>query len=418
MTEAPTYQKGRKHAFIKAGDRLGAHLERLGIERSWTDLFEERLLQEAMSSAGLDDFGSDIFHEPLRMLLGAARTEGRLTWTGRKFARLAVKNGLVVRLRTQEAVRRNADILEQPVRRPLIVTGPPRTGTTLMNHLLALDPAARPLLIWESLDPTPWRFRRYAGGDPRRALSALKVRLTKTCFPGLAVAHDFSPRIPDECQYLFWPTFVWPPAMVLPSYRAWLMRQPPAVYDKVYGEYRRALQMLHWQRPARGHWVLKSPLHSWALPSLMKVVPEASVIQMHRNLIEVLPSLCSLGAILASVYTDSVEPRKVGPLAMDLARDAVGRILDFRTQVEESRLCEVAYTRFIADPVGTVRGIYDAFGYDFTPEFEVRMRRFLAGKASSRCRPQVYSLEQFDLDGAVISQTFADYHRLYGIDGP
>ena len=162
--------------------------------------------------------------------------------------------------------------------------------------------------------------------------------------------------------------------------------------------------------------MLKSPLHAWALPSLMKRVPEASVIQTHRNLREVIPSFCSLGAVLATMYTDAVEPRKVGPLAMDFAREAVERIMQSRERIDPGRLCDVTYPRLVADPVGTVRMVYDKFAYDFTPEYEQRLRRFLAEKDPSRRPKHVYSLEQFNLDGAAISEAFAAYHRQYGIE--
>lgn len=415
MNAAPTFQKGKQHAFFRVQNRVGKVLDRWNINLPITNLDEEYLFRKATHSTGLTDFGPDFFREPLHVMLEAAKTEGHLTWSGRRSTRIAALAGLKLRLWTQEAVRRNPDILKQPVRRPLIVVGAPRTGTTLMNHLLSLDPAARPLMMWEAFGPTPWRYRRDGKGDPRRMICKASLHISKKVVPELAIVHDFGCDTPDECQWLFWPTFVWPASIVMPSYRAWLLKQPDSLYEKVYGEYRRAIQMLHWQRPAQGHWVLKSPLHAWALPSLMKMVPEAFVVQTHRNLRDVIPSFCSLGSVLATIYTDAIEPKKVGPIAMDLARIAVDRVMEYHKTIDTSRLINVSYAKLVADPIGHVRTIYEKFGYEFTPEFEERIRRFLAEKSSNRPK-HVYSMEQFNLDGTAIDREFAAYHQHFGLE--
>lgn len=415
MTEGPTYQKGRQHPLIRMSNRFGAFLDRCNIRLPLTNLDEDDLFRTAIRSTGLQDFGCDFFREPFRVLLESSKSEGHMTWTGRESARNVLLGGLKNRLWTRESIKRFPEILEQPVRRPLIVVGAPRTGTTLMNHLLALDPAARPLYLWESTSPVPWQYRRHVKRDPRRLRSFVNIWLAKKIVPGIGIAHDFGHNVPDECQWLFWPTFVWPPAMVLPTYREWLKSQPESTYDKVYAEYRRAIQMLHWQRPAEGHWVLKSPLHAWALPSLMKAVPEASVIQTHRHMRDVIPSFCSLGAILASMYTDDIEAAKVGPYAMDFARDSVERIIRSRESIDANRLFDVTYANLAADPIGTVRRIYDKFGYEFTPEYEERLKRFLVEKDPSKRPKHVYSMEQFSLDGRAIDETFEAYHRRFGV---
>lgn len=416
MSAQPTFQKERQHAAFRfVSRRLGPFLDRHGIQLPMTDLREDRLYRGAERTTWLKDYGGDAFREPFHVLLEAAKNEGHLNWNGRRAVHAIMTMGLQTRLWTAESIRRNPAILEQPVRAPLIVVGAPRTATTLMNQLLSLDPVARPIYMWESFSPTPWFYRRKAWGDPRPLMTSAFIRLSKLLVPELGVVHDFDPNLPDECQYLFWPTFVWPVGLILPSYRAWLKAQPESVYDAMYGEYRRALQMLHWQRPAQGHWVLKSPLHAWALPSLMKMLPEACVIQTHRHLRQVMPSVCSLASVLLNLYTDDIEPRKMGPAAIDLARDAIDRIMANRDRIDPARHCDVDYSTFVANPVETIRGIYRRFGRAFTPAFEERMRAYLGRQKSAGRVRHVYSLDQFGLDGEAIDREFATYHRHFGL---
>ena len=58
-------------------------------------------------------------------------------------------------LRLQAAWKATPAIRAEPVDAPLFVVGPPRTGTTILLELLALDPSLRAPLAWEALHPLP-----------------------------------------------------------------------------------------------------------------------------------------------------------------------------------------------------------------------------------------------------------------------
>ena len=412
-----TYRPGQQHAIVRTANRIGRGLDRIHVEVPWTNLDEARVCRAARRSTGLTDFGADDFLPPLRALLEAAQAERpRLTWSGRMAVRNFVFSALRNRLWRQQALTDHPEILEQPVRRPLIVVGAPRTGTTLMYNLLALDPAARPLLMWESFFPAPWKSQRTVKHDPRIAFSAFIVWFMKHVLPDFASMHDHAHDRPEECHWLFAPSFVWPPAMVFPRFHEWLKQQPESTYDRAYAAYRQGLQMLHWQRPVTGHWVLKSVLHIWALPSLMRMVPEAAIIHTHRDMREVLPSCCSVGAVLVSACAKDLDPGQVGPFALEVMREALARDMRARQTVDPARICDVTYKPFIKDPVGTVRRIYDQLHYELTPEYESRLVRYAAESATAPRPKHVYSLEQFGLAPAAIAEAFADYHRQYGIE--
>ena len=415
MSEAPTFQKDQQHWFVRFSNRFGAYLLRDGRIPRRVSLKESVLFETAIRQTGYSDFGSESFREPLHVLLEGAQKEGNLNWSGRVSLRGTVMLGLRTRLNTEEAIKRFPEILDQPVRKPLIVVGNPRTGTTFLNHLLCLDPAARPLYLWEAMDPTPWKMQRNPKSDPRPTLLRFGTHLMKKFYPQYAIAHDYGYNVPDECQKLFWPTFFCFQTIAFPSYRDWLKGQPASRFEWVYTEYRRAIQMLHWQRPATGHWVLKSPEHAWSLQSLMNAVPEASIVQTHRNMKEVVPSVCSLGAIIATMFSDEVEEKKVGPYMMDFLHEVTDRIVTSHDKVDQNRLCDVPYRNLAADPAGTVRMIYEKFGYEFTPEHEQKIKEFVADKEPSRRPKHVYSMEQFGLDGASIDKTFAAYHEKFGL---
>ena len=58
----------------------------------------------------------------------------------REFAWKAVIGALVSRLTLVDGLRKHADVPPQTPRRPLVITGIPRTGTTTLHKLLSVDP--------------------------------------------------------------------------------------------------------------------------------------------------------------------------------------------------------------------------------------------------------------------------------------
>lgn len=407
--------RDKRHPLLRSYNWLGRFF--LDTRLPWINLDEESLIAAAKRKARYDDFGSDAFLEPFRLLLGAAESEAQLTFVGRIIARLSAITGLVARLSMQREIADHPEILEQPVRRPLIVVGAPRTGTTLLHRLLAIDPVARPLIAWETGNPAPVGIGRKRRGDLRAFLTAYSIWMAKSFLaPETAGMHKYTYNGAAECTTLLWPSFVFPMTMVLPSIHNWLVGIDDSVYDEAYGIYRLALQVLHWQRPAEDHWVLKSPQHTWTMDSLARVVPEATIIQTHRNLNEVLPSFCSLAAAMMSPYTDAIRPERMGPKAMGLARETLDRMQQARTRIEEHRITDVRYADLVADPVGTIHTIYDVHGYDFSDEYEATMRRWLEQDMKTRRPKHVYSHERFQLDPDEIASEFADYHEEYGIE--
>ena len=138
---------------LRVLNRAGAGLERAGVEL--VSLDEGRLLDAARREAGVSDFGDESFREPLRLLLRALASEARLTLVGRIAARADIVGLLVNRLRLEEDRKRYPGISEERIGHPLFVVGLPRTGSTLLHHLLAQDPASRVARAWEVMEPSP-----------------------------------------------------------------------------------------------------------------------------------------------------------------------------------------------------------------------------------------------------------------------
>jgi hypothetical protein len=119
------------------------------------DLSEPKLLAAACETSGLSDWGDESFRTPLKIYLEAIEATTNLHHLGRFLFYRTTLRLLTNRLKMERDVQADPEILETPIPRPLFILGLPRTGTTLLHTLLACDPNARALRLWEGMFPTP-----------------------------------------------------------------------------------------------------------------------------------------------------------------------------------------------------------------------------------------------------------------------
>ena len=75
---------------------------------------------------------------------------------------------------------------------------------------------------------------------------------------------------------------------------------------------------------------------------------------------------------------------------------------------------DVYYDRLVADPVGTVRGIYERFGLDWSGAFEDRLRAYVRENPKGRHGPHRYASAEFGQTDAEIAERFAAYRERFG----
>lgn len=365
------------------------------------------LLEMAARQTGLSGFGDDGFRGPLEVLLKSLREEARLNARGVFLMQRTMLRLLSNRLLTEQAFAENPAMEDTPVERPLFILGFPRTGTTLLHSLLACDPNGRWLRLWEGLYPAP--PPRSLTEDPRIAdVEAWAAGFAKVV-PRLASAHKLEPRGPEECLWLIEHTFtdlIFELRAHVPSYSSWLVEHEGDV--AVYEYFRRQLRMVGAHCRGR-HWVLKAPRHLAGLTGLLAVFPEARFVQTHRDPTAVLPSLCSLCEILRGAATSAVDKRAIGKHWQQRLVAIFERAREVRMGAREGQFLNVRYADLMADPVGTVRGIYEYHGYEYSEELEDGMRRWLADNRQHQHGAHRYSLEEFGLEAAGVREAFAGY---------
>ncbi|PWU20972.1 MAG: sulfotransferase [Candidatus Rokuibacteriota bacterium] len=397
------------HHIIRRGARW---VERPG--RRFVSLDSDSLLAAGRRRVPGHDFEDATFLEGLQRLVQALTTEARLNLLGRLSAREAIVGHLANRLQLERDRRQHPEIAAQEIERPIVITGLPRSGSTLLHRLLAQDPANRVPLTWETLTPSPPPERLTYDSDPRIAVTERNLRWFQRLMPEFSIIHPVGARLPEECVIILSHSFLssqFCTMYAVPSYQTWVRSQNllPA-----YRLHRRFLQQLQW-RCGGSRWILKAPAHLPALKELCAVYPDVGVIMTHREPLEVLPSEASLHTVLRRTFSDAVDPSQVGREVTELTAAELRAGLQARDHgcVPPERFLDVRYRELGGDPIGTVRKVYAHFGIPFTTVAETRMSRHLAETPKDKHGAHVYSLAQFGLDADEERERYREYRERF-----
>ena len=394
---------------------IGRPLTKNGF--SFLRLDEKTLLDKACAQTGLDDFGDDSFREALRVLLRSYETDAQLSFVGRICVHGDLVRLLNNRLRLIADRRRHPAIAAEVIRRPLFITGLPRSGTTFLHALLAQDPAHRAPQVWEVMHPSPPPEKASYATDARIATTARELKWLDLLMPDFETVHLIDARLPQECIAITshdFRSYTFESMYSVPSYRAWHDRQ-----DKrpVYAFHRQFLQHLQWRCPGQ-RWVLKAPSHLLAIEALMQVYPDAGIILTHRDPLKVLASCASFTEVLRRGFSDRIDK---APLAQEvLHRWVEGAKLAVKYRQAQGswrqQLFDVHYAELLRDPMSMVRRIYAFFGLELTGAAETAMERFLLANPKNKGGVHRYSLEEFGLNPETERRRFQFYLDFFGIE--
>ncbi len=391
------------------GKHLGA--ARLPV----VSLREEALVQAAVKETGLTDFGDSYYRESLLRLLESADNDAALHLSGQVALREVIVGSLINRLLLTEACKQTPETFRKPLKSPIIVLGLPRSGTTFLHRLLAMDPAHRAVPWWELARPLP-DADSDKQSDRRRQVFQKKLDRRQKLAPDFDRKHYTRVDTPEECIWLLANTFLsplfWAFAPVY-GYLDWYKNQDRL---QAYYEYRLLLQVLQGADPKR-RLALKSSTHTGAVETLLQTVPGALLIQTHRNPVETSASLVSLFYSVHSRMTERLDVRRMTEAILSFHEHQIARNLAAR-DAHPGALFDVYYDRLVADPIGTVRDIYNHYDLAWSEEFAERLNDYLQLNPNGKHGAHRYAPETFGQTGEAISERFASYIERFELTSP
>lgn len=369
------------------------------------------VLADARETAGLDDFGSDDFRAGLAVLLETYDSNG-YDDNGRRGCRGRVVGLLAERLRIEDALVAHPEIRDVEIVAPMYLTGLPRTGTSALLNLLSQDPAARPLKLWEAMNPSPLPGNPPEAEDPRYLGIKAFTESVYEANPDFDKIHHTSADTSEECIHLLNHAFCdvqFGVEVLMEPYASWFRAQDLHASYRYYAD---QLRMLQWRSPGE-RFLLKSPAHLWALDILVELFPDCSIVVTHRNPLECVPSYASM--MDALMIGRDFDRRELGPAVLDYLAAKTDRAMASRERIGEERIVDLHFADLEADPVGAVRRIYGHFGLDLTPALDEAFTAYAGRHAKGEHGEHEYALDEFGLTADMILERFSRYVEHFGI---
>ena len=380
-------------------------------EKQQVELSVAAVLAAAVQRTGLEDFGPADFRERLALQLEEVDQDGERTGLGRLTVWNDAVRAAANRLRVRDLLKRHPEIEGVEIRRPIIVVGLPRSGTTHLVNLIAADQRLRSMPLWEGQEPVPDAREKPGedGVDPRYLRSARAWAGMQATAPLVASMHPMHPDHIHEEIELQVPDFA--------SYNhEWVVRAPRwrdhyLGHDQTphYAYMKTLLKILQWVRP-RERWVLKSPQHLEQLGPLLASFPDATIVVTHRDPVAVIQSTITMLSYGARSSYRTPRPEWYLAYWSDRIRRLLEASVRDRKLVPANRSTDVLFHEFMADDFATVERIYEVAGLPMTPEARSQIQVYLREHPRGKEGQLVYDLRRdFDAEPAELRRPFGFY---------
>jgi LPS sulfotransferase NodH len=269
-------------------------------------------------------------------------------------------------LRWLESALYGRRIARQQVASPLFVLGHWRSGTTLLQNLLAADPrfaspsyfqVSRPHHFLLTERPKMWLARRGASPTTRvldnvalhpEAPAEEEFALARTTFLSIALCWAFPRRADRYDRYL---TFRGVPEHEVRRWQA------------AFGHLARKLT-LRYGRPL----IFKSPHNTARVRLLLEVFPGARFVHIRRDPYVVYQSTRRMNRIASEWFAfQTPDPGGMHERVLRRYREMYDAYLAEKSLIPAGRLAEVSYEELEADPLGQLERVYRELSL---PDFE------------------------------------------------
>jgi hypothetical protein len=325
---------------------------------------------------------------------------------GSKMNRFFVRNALVARLLAEAAWKQYPQHADVRIKRPIFVTGLPRTGTTVLHRLMTADPRHQGLELWLAEFPQPRPPRETWSENP--VFRELDARFTQAHNenPDYTGLHFMTADEVEECWQLLRQSLhsvSYETLAHLPTYSRWLAGRD---WIKPYERHRKNLALIGLNEPEK-RWVLKNPSHLFALNALMAAYPDALVVQCHRPVETIMASTCSLAQHTTEGWSNSFSGELIGQDAMETWSRGLELFTAERAKHDSAQFYDMDYFDLISEPVRTVEAIYRHFGIEMTDEARAAMHASdEESKQGPRAPKHTYSLEDYGLTADAVQERF------------
>ena len=379
----------------------------------------DELHELVTSRTGLADFGGDDYRAGLEVLLKSMDYDPQFSEQGRRQAWGEIVGTLSARARAVQAMRETPGFESTAIREPVVITGIPRSGTTALHRLMAVDAQFQGLQAWLLGAPMPRPPREEWESHPLFLEAVERIQARYASNPGLRAAHAIVAEELEECLWVLRHGFVsniWTSGWSAASYDLWWQTQSE---EPSYRYYHRVLQLIGSREPEK-RWLLKNPGHISQLALLFELFPDAKVIQTHRDPARAVPSLCALlmhqhpimEAGRSEIHAQLLAIRETEKWAKAL-RDA-----EPAREAHRGQILDVVHGDFHREPMKTIERIYAFLGLSLAPQVASAMEQRIQAAPERSHGEHRYDVRDFGMSEDGIRERYGDYVERFDLKLP
>jgi hypothetical protein len=370
----------------------------------------DQLHELVAAQLGFDDFGPDDYLPGLEALLLSLDYDPRLTERGRRIAWGEVYNALFARAHAIKAIKETPGVDQIAIEQPVVITGIPRTGTTALHKLMAVDPRFQGLQTWLIGAPMPRPPRETWERHPLFLKTVDRLSRRYEVTPDRKAAHRMTAEEVDECCLVLRQGFVsniWSCMWSAATYDLWWQTQSEL---HCYEHLRRVLQLIG-SSEAEKRWLLKNPGHIANLDFLFALFPDAKVIQTHRDPARAVPSLCAMLIRNHDVVEEGRRDLRARMLGMRETEKWAKALRDAEPvrQLHRNQILDVIHGDFHRAPMRTLEQIYAFIGLELTPGVRSAMEQRIKEDPERQYGVHRYSIDDFGITEDQVRARFGDY---------
>lgn len=317
---------------------------------------------------------------------------------------------------------------KQPVDKPLFILGNFRSGSTFLHRLLARDGTTfTTLRTWDIfLTPSITQRRLFHGlarldawlGSPvMKMLQRFDAR-----YFGAVRIHKIGLFEPEEDEMIlmyawssFFIGFLFPLLDELPPYQFFDSAIPKAERQRIMGFYRACLQRHLYATGGGRHFIAKNPVFSAKIETLIEFFPDARIVYLVRNPLDMLPSTISWLSYAWHVLSDPQEKYPYRDEVLALTKYWYDHPLDVLDKNPSPLRVILNFEDLIRCPDVIIRDLYSRFGYPRSRDLEQILREAVA-ETRTHQSTHVYNYEEMGFSREQIVDEFAGIFERFGFD--
>ena len=315
---------------------------------------------------------------------------------------------------------------KHPIEKPLFIISNYRSGSTFLHRMLSQDKNMTSMRTWDMyITPSITQRKLVQGidvidkliGSPlRRLILAIdKAGLQKVDI------HPISFLEPEEDENILmhnWTSmmvlYLFPFLDELPPYPYFDRDLPPREKQKVMAFYKSMLQR-HLYATGVSHFVSKNPSFSAKIATLKEYFPDARIIYLARNPLDMLPSTVSWLNYAWSIFSEPAKKYIYTDEISAFSQHWYRYPLQYLDQNPSTNHLILSYNDVVKDPIGVVNQFYEQFGYKDYPALTEAFMEGIKATEARRSKHE-YSFKEMGFTREGIVNAYADIFERFDFD--